>query len=68
MDKIVPDLQILVIKTAKISESMSRMFSTNALQIFFCLIALSTLSKRSPFADFSDSLQITRIAPQIPGL
>jgi|GEM_PF-5033857 len=45
LDKIVSDLQILVIKTLKFTESMTKWFSANAFQIFFSFIYLSILSK-----------------------
>jgi hypothetical protein len=45
LDKTVPDLQVLEIKTLKLTETMSKWFSANAFQIFFALIDLLILSK-----------------------
>jgi hypothetical protein len=45
LDKIVSNLQVLVIKTGKFTKTMSKWSSANALRIFFCLFDLSILSK-----------------------
>ena len=45
LDKIVSNLQVLVIKTGKFTKTMSKWSSAKALRIFFCLFDLSILSK-----------------------
>ena len=56
LDKIVSNLQVLVIKAGKFTKTMSKWSSAKALRIFFCLFDLSILSKWSLFAIIGDSL------------